>query len=73
MARVALKYEIIGSAEAEGKGYWRWAIFAAKSNRPLQVGTCYGSLPDAKKHAEAAVVRLKGRLKVHRRRFVNAP
>jgi len=57
-----LQYELYGSSSAsQNKGHWRWAIFAGKEKRPLQVGSFYGSLADAKKHAEAAISRLEER------------
>jgi hypothetical protein len=57
-----LRYELYGSSSAGGnKGHWRWAIFAGQEKRPMQVGSFYGSLRDAKQHAEAAISRLKER------------
>jgi len=53
-----LHYELYGSSVgAEKKGYWRWAIFTGREKKPLLVGSCYGTLPDAKAHAEAAILR----------------
>ncbi len=46
--------------------YERWAIFAGKEKKPLLVGTFYGALPDAKKHAEAAISRLRERIQKHK-------
>jgi hypothetical protein len=52
---------------AQGKkGFWRWAIFAGKEKKPLLVGSFYGALPDAKKHAEAAISRLRERIQKHK-------
>jgi hypothetical protein len=57
-----LHYELYGSsAGARKKGYWRWAIFAGGEKKPLLVGSFFGTLPDAKEHAEAAILRLKER------------
>jgi hypothetical protein len=58
----SLHYELYGSsARGEKKGYWRWAILAGREKKPLLVGSFYGSLEDAKGHAEAAILRLKER------------
>jgi hypothetical protein len=57
----SLKFDLVGSATAGEKGYWRWTIFSGSSKKPLQVGSFYGPLPEVKKHAEAAVLRLKER------------
>jgi len=55
-----LHYELYGSSAGAGKkGYWRWAIFAGREKKPVLVGTFYGTLPDAKENAEAAIFRLK--------------
>jgi hypothetical protein len=62
-----MKYEIYGSAGAGEKGYWRWAIYSESKKKPLQVGSFHGALPDAKKHAEAAILRLKERIQKQRR------
>ena len=56
-----LHYELYGSAEAGRKGYWRWAVFAGREKKPVLVGSFYGSLPEAKENAEAAILRLKER------------
>jgi len=65
--KTALHYELYGSsAGAEKKGFWRWAIFASKEKKPLLVGSFYGALPDAKKHAEAAISRLRERIQKHK-------
>jgi len=54
----ALHYELYGSsATTSGTGFWRWAIFVGQEKKPVQVGSFYGPLPDAKKHAEAAMQR----------------
>jgi hypothetical protein len=51
-----LYYELYGaSARGDKKGYWRWAIFAGREKKPLLVGSFYGTLPDAKENAEAAI------------------
>jgi len=61
--KTSLHYELYGSeVGTHGGGIWRWSIFAGKEKRPLLVGSFYGSLPDAKKHAEAAIKRLKLRI-----------
>jgi hypothetical protein len=53
-----LHYELYGSSAGAGKkGYWRWAIFAGREKKPLLVGSFYGTLPDAKENAEAAIFR----------------
>ena len=57
-----LHYELYGSSAGAGeKGYWRWAIFVGREKNPLLVGSFYGTLPDAKENAEAAILRLKER------------
>ena len=57
-----LYYELYGSSSGAGKkGYWRWAVFAGREKKPLLVGSFYGTLQDAKEHAEAAISRLKER------------
>jgi hypothetical protein len=48
------------------KGFWRWAIFTGKEKKPLLVGSFYGALPDAKKHAEAAISRLRESIQKHK-------
>ena len=63
----SLHYELYGSPNGGGKkGYWRWAIFAGREKKPLLVGSFYGTLPDAKEHAEAAIVRLKARTRKYK-------
>jgi hypothetical protein len=57
----SLKFDLVGSAVAGEKGYWRWTIFSKRSKKPLQVGSFYGPLQEARKHAEAAVLHLKER------------
>jgi hypothetical protein len=58
----SLHYELYGaSARGQKKGYWRWAIFAGREKKPLQVGSFYGTLGNAKECAEAAILRLKER------------
>jgi hypothetical protein len=65
--KTALHYEVYGSSAGTGKkGFWRWAIFAGKEKKPLLVGSFYGALPDAKKHAEAAISRLRERIQKHK-------
>ena len=61
MKKDSLHYEMYGSAAARGNGYWRWSIFIGRDKKPLLVGSFYGPLADAKKHAEAAIARLKER------------
>jgi hypothetical protein len=61
--KVSLTYEMYGSASAGEKGYWRWLIITPRSKKILQVGSFYGPLPEAKKHAEAAVLRLKAHIR----------
>jgi hypothetical protein len=35
-----LHYELYGtSARGENKGYWRWAIFAGREEKPLKAGS----------------------------------
>ena len=59
-----LYYELYGSSAGAGeKGYWRWAIFVGREKKPLLVGCFYGTLPDAKENAEAAIFRLKERVR----------
>jgi hypothetical protein len=59
-----LYYELYGSPAGAGKkAYWRWAIFAGREKTPLLVGSFYGTLPDAKENAEAAIFRLKERVR----------
>src|SRR5262249_46057736 len=56
-----LHYELYdSSARGDKIGYWRWPIFAGRE-KPLSVGSFYGTLPEAKEHAEAAISRLKAR------------
>ena len=60
--KIELHYELYGSSAGAGeKGYWRWAIFVGREKKPLLVGSFYGTLPDAKENAEAAILRLKER------------
>lgn len=59
-----LHYELYGSSAGAGeKGYWRWAIFAGREKKPVLVGSFHGTLPDAKENAEAAIFRLKERVR----------
>ena len=61
-----LHYELYGSSGgAEEKGFWRWSIYAGCEKKPVLVGSFYGALPGAKKHAEAAIARLKERIRKH--------
>ena len=61
-----LHYELYGSSGGPaGKGFWRWCIYAGREEKPVLVGTFYGALSDAKKHAEAAIARLKERIRKH--------
>jgi hypothetical protein len=48
--------------QQEKEGHWRWLIISPRSKKPLQVGSFYGPLPEAKRHAEAAVLRLKAHI-----------
>jgi len=57
--KVELTYEIYGSASAGEKGYWRWVITSPHGKKILQVGSFYGPLSEAKRHAEAVVKRLQ--------------
>ena len=41
--------------------------YTESKKKPLQVGSFHGALPDAKKHAEAAILRLKERIQKQRR------
>jgi len=64
-----LHYELYGSSTRGDKiGYWRWAIFAGREKKPLSVGSFYGTLPEAKEHAEAAISRLKERTRNNKAR-----
>lgn len=60
--RVSLAYELYGSISAGEKGYWRWVIVSPRSKKTLQLGSFYGPLPEAKRHAEGAVLRLQQRI-----------
>jgi hypothetical protein len=60
--KVSLTDEIYGSASAGEKGHWRWLIISPRSKKTLQVGSFYGQLPEAKRHAEAAVLRLRAHI-----------
>jgi hypothetical protein len=61
MKKNSLHHELYGSSIGAGKkGYWRWAIFAAREKTPLLVGSFYGTF-EAKEHAVAATSRLKER------------
>ena len=74
MARkVSLTYEMYGSTSAGDNGYWRWLIISPGSRKTLQVGSFYGPLPAAKKHAEAAVLRLKTRIEKRPSRAFSRP
>jgi hypothetical protein len=69
-----LYYELYGSSAGAGKkGYWRWAIFGDREKKPLLVGSFYGALPDAKKHAGAAISRLNNELRNKDRHPQNNP
>jgi hypothetical protein len=55
-----LHYELYGtSARGEKTGYWRWAIFAGRQEKPLEAGSFYGTLEEAKGRAEGTILRLK--------------
>jgi hypothetical protein len=57
-----MRYELYGSSSLGGdKGHWRWAIFAGREKRPMQIGCVYASMLEAKEHAGAAIDRLKKR------------
>ena len=57
-----LHYELYGtSARGENTGYWRWAIFAGREEKPLEAGSFYGTLEEAKEHAEGTIASLKQR------------
>jgi hypothetical protein len=43
-------------------------FFAGREKKALIVGSFYGALPDAKKHAEAAISRLKERTREQKTR-----
>jgi hypothetical protein len=60
--KISLSYEMYGSVSAGENGYWRWLIVSPRSHKTLQVGSFYGPLPEAKRHAAAAVSRLKARI-----------
>ena len=63
----SLHYELYGSsAGSDKKGYWRWAIFAGREKKPLLVGSFYGTILDAKEHAEEAISRLTERVRKHK-------
>ena len=62
-----LRYELYGSPNGVGeKGYWRWVIFAGREKKPLLVGSFYGTLSDAKEHAEAAILPMKTRTRKYK-------
>jgi len=50
-----------------------WAIFAGREKKPLLAGSFYGTLPDAKKHAGAAISRLNNELRNKDRHPHNNP
>ena len=57
-----MRYELYGSSSfGEDKGHWRWAIFAGREKRPVQIGCVYGSMLEAEEHAGAAIDRLNER------------
>ena len=57
-----MRYELYGSSSPVGdRAHWKWAIFAGRERKPMQVGSVYGSLLEAEKHAGAAIDRLKER------------
>jgi hypothetical protein len=61
-----LHYELYGtSARGENTGYWRWAIFAGREEKPLKAGSFYGTLEEAKEHAEFTISSLKQRARRH--------
>ena len=61
-----LHYELYGtSARGDKKGYWRWAIFAGREEKPLEAGSFYGTLGEAKEHAEGTIASLKQRARKH--------
>jgi hypothetical protein len=61
-----LHYELYGtSARGDKKGYWRWAIFAGREEKPLDAGSFYGTLEEAKGHAEDTISSLKQRARKH--------
>jgi hypothetical protein len=70
--RLSLKYQLAGSAEAEEKGYWRWAIFSTKSKKLCKLVQFMGRFL-TQKNAEAVVFRLKERIKTRRRLVPNTP
>jgi hypothetical protein len=52
---------------AQGKrGFGAGLSSRVKRKKPLLVGSFYGALPDAKKHAEAAISRLRERIQKHK-------
>jgi hypothetical protein len=57
-----LHYELYGSSVGAGKkGIGAGPYFAGHEKKPLLVGSFYGTLPDAKETAEAAILRVKER------------
>jgi hypothetical protein len=61
-----LHYELYGtSARGDKKGYWRWAIFAGREEKPLDAGSFYGTLEETKEHAEFTISSLKQRARKH--------
>src|SRR5215510_3921753 len=62
-----LHYELYGtSARGDKKGYWRWAIFAGHEEKPVEAGSFYGTLEEAKEHAEDTISSLKQRARTRR-------
>src|SRR4029450_8602367 len=61
-----LHYELYGTSARGGKkGYWRWAIFAGREEKPLEAGSFFGTLEEAKEHAEDTISSLKQRARKH--------
>jgi len=61
--KVSLMYEIYGSASGGENGYWRWQVISPVSKKVLRVGSVYGPLVEAQRHAREALARLNARFK----------
>jgi hypothetical protein len=68
-----LYYELYGaSGRGDKKGYWRWAIFAGRKEKPLNAGSFFGTLEEAKEHAEGTISSLSNVLGSTRRLAQNS-
>ena len=57
MARTKLKYRLFRASNGT-TSFWRWEVCLAGHSNPLESGTVYGTMDDAKTRAEVALVRV---------------